>query len=904
MSKSKALVFVTGFDNSDITKGVQEIKGEFGGLKSITELTAKEIKTAFNSAQKSIEKAQEQVREAEWQKIPLIDQAIELETKLEDAKSKLEELQKQQAGAKAALTLPTGRMPTGAEIEAYQNAKTQKPQLDAAVTEQRKQVEALQKEWARVDQQILNYDSKIGFASETIALQTANAEELADQMKKVQRQTAAEQAVAAQKAAWDKAFTTMKKAASGFGKTVSKVMSGAKKILGGVFSKAGKSASGFGSRLKSIISGAFVFNLISAGLRKVTDYLGNAISSSEEMKGAMANLKGAAANAAAPIVSALTPALAALANAAATVFSYLGKIVTFFTGKSASAASTATDQIKNTAGAAKKAMKSLAGFDEITKLDDKDSGGGSGGGGTDINYDFQGKSAFLDSVLQSVKDGDWEQVGTLFGEKINGVIDSINGVDLGTKLGTFVNNIVSVLHGFFTSTDFSNIGETAGETLTAAFSTIDWAKVGETISGAITALPSTIVGFIQGTDWSVVSAGLTEMFTNIDWENIKTILSEGFTGVLGMISGLASGFAPLQGIDFSAATTSLQGLWQAVWNLAETVAGVLTTAYETVLKPLLGWVIEDAAPASIGVFTAAFDALSAILEPVMEGLDGLMDGLEPVITFIEDTAMVALDGLKSIFEKVGQVFTEKGEKITNIISGIGEIISIVWKLIEPQMMYLKGLIGAVFGYIGDTISNTVGWIIDLFSGLIDFVVGVFTGDWDRAWEGLVGIFEGYVDTIKGAINALIGFINGMISAVVAGINSVIRALNRLKFTIPDWVPGLGGESFGFNLKTLTAPQIPLLAQGAVLPPNKPFLAMVGDQKHGTNIEAPLSTIQEAVAAVMGDQVSAMMAGFEALLEENRLLRQVVENIELGDTTIGQSANRYLQKLAVMRGGSL
>ena len=129
-------------------------------------------------------------------------------------------------------------------------------------------------------------------------------------------------------------------------------------------------------------------------------------------------------------------------------------------------------------------------------------------------------------------------------------------------------------------------------------------------------------------------------------------------------------------------------------------------------------------------------------------------------------------------------------------------------------------------------------------------------------------------------------------------------MNRLKFTIPDWVPGLGGETFGFNIKTLTAPQIPLLAQGAVLPPNKPFLAMVGDQKHGTNIEAPLSTIQEAVAAVMGEQVTAMMAGFEALVEENRLLRQVVENIELGDTTIGQSANRYLQKMAIVRGGSL
>ena len=88
----------------------------------------------------------------------------------------------------------------------------------------------------------------------------------------------------------------------------------------------------------------------------------------------------------------------------------------------------------------------------------------------------------------------------------------------------------------------------------------------------------------------------------------------------------------------------------------------------------------------------------------------------------------------------------------------------------------------------------------------------------------------------------------------------------------------------------------------MLPANRPFLAMVGDQRHGTNVEAPLTTIQEAVANVMDDQVNAMMAGFNALLAETQLLRQVVENVNLGDTTIGQATERYNQKLAIMRGG--
>jgi hypothetical protein len=79
------------------------------------------------------------------------------------------------------------------------------------------------------------------------------------------------------------------------------------------------------------------------------------------------------------------------------------------------------------------------------------------------------------------------------------------------------------------------------------------------------------------------------------------------------------------------------------------------------------------------------------------------------------------------------------------------------------------------------------------------------------------------------------------------------------------------------------------------------LAVVGDQRHGTNVEAPLSTIQEAVSLVMDGHVQAMMAGFEALLAENRALRRTVEGIELGDTVIGQAADRYNRNLAVMRG---
>jgi len=106
--------------------------------------------------------------------------------------------------------------------------------------------------------------------------------------------------------------------------------------------------------------------------------------------------------------------------------------------------------------------------------------------------------------------------------------------------------------------------------------------------------------------------------------------------------------------------------------------------------------------------------------------------------------------------------------------------------------------------------------------------------------------------IKGVINGILGGFEGFANGFIKAINSVIKALNKLSFDVPDWVPGLGGKKFGFNIKEIKEIKIPKLAQGAVIPPNNEFLAMLGDQKHGTNIEAPLDTIKQALAEVMAE----------------------------------------------------
>jgi hypothetical protein len=116
-----------------------------------------------------------------------------------------------------------------------------------------------------------------------------------------------------------------------------------------------------------------------------------------------------------------------------------------------------------------------------------------------------------------------------------------------------------------------------------------------------------------------------------------------------------------------------------------------------------------------------------------------------------------------------------------------------------------------------------------------YIAPIFTGKW---WTNLGKV------CINGLISGFESGINGIIGAFESMINWIVDGLNKISFNIPEW---LGGGSFGINIPNVSLGRvsIPRLAQGAVIPPNREFLAVLGDQKQGTNIEAPLQTIVDA-----------------------------------------------------------
>lgn len=341
---------------------------------------------------------------------------------------------------------------------------------------------------------------------------------------------------------------------------------------------------------------------------------------------------------------------------------------------------------------------------------------------------------------------------------------------------------------------------------------------------------------------------------------------------------------PLKSIDFSGTIESFGGLGSSIFTFGSIIAENLEWAWFNILVPLAQWTISDVAPVAVDTLSSAFTALASAIRPVLDGAKNLWSSLMPAIEWIKNNAIYVLQKWKDAFAKVGQVFEEKGPKIKAIFSGIGEIFTATWNIIRPILDSFKKMWGFVFDYIGNVAANQIGYVIDLLGGFVDFAAGVFTLDWKRALNGLIDI------------------LNAMLSGALGGINALINAINKVSFTVPDWVPAIGGQQFGFNIPNIKAPQIPHLAQGAVLPANKPFLAVVGDQRHGTNVETPLSTIQEAVAMVMEDYAASNLAGHEATVEILREILQAVLGIQIGDEVIGQAYERYRRKMSVVTGG--
>ena len=680
-----------------------------------------------------------------------------------------------------------------------------------------------------------------------------------------------------------------------------------------------KNLAKFRNRLMSIVSGALVFNLISAGLRKTTEWMGSAALSSATLRAALGSLQGAASTAAAPLLQAILPALTAIANAAATAFYYIAQLVSFLTGKSIGASQSAAKAMGKYAKAAKSAGSAadgaLAKFDELDVLD-KNSGGGAGA--ITPNYDFNTDNPFLDEILQAIKDGDWYGVGQLIGEKLRDSLNAIPWPDIQDKARAWATNIANCINGFIevpglweaightvaqglntalifadtlmqgihwdslgagiarglttavaeldwpllgrvltdgmraailalysfvqTYTGWADLGNSIAACINSAIANIPWMEAGLGLSGFVVGLLHTLIATVQGTDWTALGQNIVSMVSTIDWVGLFSAMGTLAIDVLQAINGI------LDQVDWGAVGQKIMECIEAVdW------AGILSQLGEIINNnwPLLLAILGAALLPQISTFIlstvlgAVLNALAVFIASVVASI-----GLWPLLLVAAVSVILAaiIETLRKHGDDIRAGVDKFGETIADIIRSAGEKVKEIWN----GLWLTVKLIGM---QLWEDI--TQGWN-DFWTNIgtaLDSAVADIQRGWNDAWTAVSDfvsdIWEGITDTIETAINGIIGLVNGMISAIVGGVNGVIGVLNGFGFDVPEWAQDkLGVERVGFNIDPITAPQIPYLAQGAVIPANHEFLAVLGDQTNGTNIEAPLATIQQALAEVM------------------------------------------------------
>lgn len=786
-----------------------------------------------------------------------------------------------------------------------------------------------------------------------------------------------------------------------------------------------KTAQRFGSRFRRIASGALLFNGLSSVLRLMVEHFRHALLASSNFRAALGRLKGAASMAASPLRQILIPAMTALANAAATALAYLAKLIAFLTGKTVKGMNGTADAIAGVGTAAKKARPSLAGFDEITRLNAPTGGGGSGGDDDDIQMDFTfDKSAFWQSLVDAIQAGDWAGAGGLLADKINGLAAAVDWKALGRKLGDGIDHALTFLASAIKKVDWWALGEDLATALNDLIDRVDWKNLGTVVGAKFRIAIEGLGGVFATLDWEELGRSfahyLQGLWESIDWGKAAQLVSDGVTGVFDALRAAIAEIdwqavgqdiaAFIRGIEWgdilSALWELVQGVLDALWGLLDgLLEGLLGDVWRTI-KDWLGLnedevkhsleragddlaqgadrIKKTADAAGRGVADTAKgrakdtvdtlrDAWGTGAKDAEAGGGAVRKGFEKGLAgAVKDTERHTGDmrlrfaaGTEDMELKSGQSAAGIRRALADGLKGAADdgaretgrltrTLAADWSAAEGktrtsysgiQSSVRSAMTGAA-AVVGQKTAATKGSIHSAWSAAqqktatsysaiqnsvrggmsgANATVGTYSGSIQRQFgvcmsavrldamkssENIKQTARSMMGGVQSAIQSGSGGIRAsLVSAFTSAINGVIGCVNRfigwlnsaLTFSWNGLTIGKKQIFPGGSVKLADLPGIPYLAQGAVIPPNREFLAVLGDQSRGTNIEAPLATIQQAVAEVMADSLGASVAQNEAVVGVLQQILQAVLGIHLGDDVVAGAVARYNGRKAVMFG---
>ena len=371
-------------------------------------------------------------------------------------------------------------------------------------------------------------------------------------------------------------------------------------------------------------------------------------------------------------------------------------------------------------------------------------------------------------------------------------------------------------------------------------------------------------------------------------------LANAFQKVLDFIEKIAKATADWAGkLDFYPLLESVKNLTKSFAPIIEALGNVLEWIYTNIILPALKWLIETGVPTLINIVSGFLNFLGehqTLVEAFGAALIGMFATakiIPAVTTLISNIGNIglALKGLIALMTGSGGILGGISAIATAIgpggliIAAIGAVIA-AGVLLVKNWDSIKDFFGGVVDYFGEksrafiekaantassliekvknagsilltSIKETASKITSTIGNILQYLATTFINGWNTGWlkvkEVFKNIFDSLVNIAKVPINGVIGLINGMIRGIISGVNTAIGVLNRIKIKVPDWVPKIGGSTWGFAIPTMTAPQIPYLAKGTVVPRNAgEFAAILGDNKRETEVVSPLSTMKQAM----------------------------------------------------------
>lgn len=328
----------------------------------------------------------------------------------------------------------------------------------------------------------------------------------------------------------------------------------------------------------------------------------------------------------------------------------------------------------------------------------------------------------------------------------------------------------------------------------------------------------------------------------------------------GVANSFSQAFAPILGGTISAAMTILGNLF--VW-----LCGLIGELVNTVVQPALALLLEIWQGVMDGI-TAAWQAYG---QPILDGLVQAFQGLTDLLTALWQSVLQPV--LTDLISLIGTLWSEHlqplWQQLTMALGAVMNLVLTVWNtVLMPLAAWLVSTLGPVVAQVFNGIASVVGIAIGLVAdavnigltilqGLADFLTAVLQGRWSTAWNAMAAtvttVWSKITSTIQSAVSGILSVVRGMVSGIQSAVNGLLSSISLVCSAAGSAIGSVMGHSLPVGLPVVAGLEdlpVPALAAGAVIPPNRKFLALLGDQGAGTNVEAPLATIRQAMAEVL------------------------------------------------------